>query len=149
MPGDIGVDQTYAKIVAVNDSSTVQRLVGVYNADGTVLGELSYFLRSRIGRAHCALCDVTHGRIRERADWKAVRGRLPVSFTTYHRNDQPNAIRLASAGRTPVVLAELEGGHMVVLLGPDELERSGGSPERLVAAVEQAAAGAGLTWPSV
>ena len=77
--------RTAPRSCTVNGSSTVERLVGVYDADGTVLGELSYFLRARIGRAHCSLCDITHGRIRERADWRACRGRLPVRFTTYHR----------------------------------------------------------------
>ena len=133
----------------MNTSSTVERLVGVYNADGTALGELSYFLRARIGRAHCALCDITHGRLRERADWRASHERLPVPFATYHRNDQPESIREASGGRAPVVVAETTGGAVVVLLGPEELERCGGSPERLVDAVEQAAIEARLNWPSV
>jgi hypothetical protein len=38
---------------------------------------------------------------------------------------------------------------VVVLLGRDELERCGGSPKRLVEAVEHAAIDAGLTWPRV
>ena len=130
----------------VKRSSTVERLVGVFNADGSALGELSYFLRARIGRAHCALCDVTHGLIRERDDWRACRGRLPVLFATYHRDDQPDRIREASEGRAPVVAAELTGGDVVVLLGPDDLERCAGSPERLLIAIEQAVADAGLTW---
>ncbi|MBA2282333.1 MAG: hypothetical protein H0W25_14065 [Acidimicrobiia bacterium] len=37
--------------------SEITRLIGVYDADGSVLGELSYFLKARLGRAHCALCD--------------------------------------------------------------------------------------------
>ena len=71
-------------------TAEVTRLIGVYDADGTVLGELSYFLRARVGRAHCALCDITHGRVRERDDWRAERDRLPVPFTTFHRDDQPD-----------------------------------------------------------
>ena len=39
--------------LSVDDSSEVRRLIGVYDADGSVVGELSYFLRARIGRAHC------------------------------------------------------------------------------------------------
>jgi hypothetical protein len=52
----------------VSTSSTVESLVGVYDADGTALGELSYFLRASVGRAHCALCDVTHGRTPTRSE---------------------------------------------------------------------------------
>ena len=105
----------------------VTRLIGVYDADGTVIGELSYFLRARVGRAHCALCDITHGRVRERDDWRAERDRLPVPFTTFHRDDQPAAIRAAAGGAAPVVLAETTEGT-VVLVGPDELEACAGSP---------------------
>ena len=86
----------------MDDGSTVERLVGVYDADGTVLGELSYFLRARIGRAPCALCDVTHGRLRERADWRACRDQLPVPFATCRRDDQPDAVRVATGARAPV-----------------------------------------------
>jgi hypothetical protein len=49
----------------------IRRLVGVYNANGSVGGELAYFIGARLGRAHCALCDITHGLVRERATWKA------------------------------------------------------------------------------
>lgn len=137
-----------AKIMRMSDSTTVARLVGVFNADGTALGELSYFLRARIGQAHCGLCDVTHGRIRERADWRSCRERIPVPFATYHRDDQPDRVRAASGGRAPIVAAEIAGGEVIVLLGPDELDRCGGSPGRLLSAVEHALADAGLSWAS-
>ena len=128
-------------------TSEVTRLIGVYDADGTVIGELSYFLKARVGRAHCALCDITHGRARERADWRAQRDRLPVPFATFHRDDQPAAIRSAAAGTAPVVLAETSDGTSV-LMGPDELEACAGSPERLVAAIQSAMATHDLTWPA-
>lgn len=128
------------------DAPTIARLVGVYDADGTVLGELSYFLRARVGRAHCALCDITHGRVRERSDWQRCRDALPVPFATFHRDDQPPAVRAAAAGQLPVVVAELDDGDVVVLLEPDELEGCGGAPDTLVAAIEQAVAAAGLDW---
>jgi hypothetical protein len=128
-------------------TAEVSRLIGVYDADGTVLGELSYFLRARMGRAHCALCDITHGRVRERDDWRTARDRLPVPFTTFHRDDQPAAIRAAAGGVAPVVLAETADG-LVVVAGPDELGACKGSPEQLVAAVQSAMATHDLTWPA-
>jgi hypothetical protein len=39
----------------------VVRLVGVYDADGTPRGEIAYWVGARLGRTHCALCDITHG----------------------------------------------------------------------------------------
>jgi hypothetical protein len=126
----------------------VTRLIGVYDADGTVLGELSYFLKARVGRAHCALCDITHGRVRERDDWRTERDRLPVPFTTFHRDDHPAAIRAAAGGAAPVVLAETTEGTLVVMVGADELEVCAGSPKQLVAAIESAMATHDLGWPA-
>jgi hypothetical protein len=133
----------------MHETAMVQTLIGVYDADGTIAGEVAYFLRARLGRAHCALCDVTHGRVRERADWQARRAELPVPFVTYHRDDQPDVVRTASGGVTPVVVAETDDGRLVELVGPEELDRCSGSPERLVESIEAAAASLGLGWPPV
>lgn len=122
----------------------VLRLVGVYDAEGTLRGELSYWVGARLGRAHCALCDITHGSIRERSEWKRCRAELPVAFDTYHRDDQPLAVRDAAEGTTPVVLAETAVGY-VVLLGPDELERCAGSVDEFAIAVDRALRAAGLS----
>ncbi len=126
---------------------TLQRLVGVYDADGTLRGELTYWVGARLGRAHCALCDITHGLARERAGWRSCRAGLPIAFDTYHRDDQPAAVRAAAGGRLPVVVAETERG-VVPLLGPDELDACGGSVERLMRAVETAVERAGMAWPA-
>ena len=129
-------------------SDVVVRLVGVYNADGTVRGELTYFFGSLLGRAHCALCDISHGRVRERAEWQAVRAALPVPMVTFHRDDQPAAVREAVGGSTPVVVAELADGRVVPLLDGDELDRCEADPQRFAAAVSEAVDRIGLTWPA-
>lgn len=124
----------------------VRRLIGVYNAEGSLRGELAYVVGSRFGRAHCALCDITHGALRQRASWKDCRTSLPVPFDTYHLDDQPAPVRVAIAGHAPAVVAETELG-LTVLLGPDQLERCESSPAALRAALEQAIAEKGLRWP--
>ena len=124
--------------------ATVLRLVGVYDAEGTLRGELSYWVGARLGRAHCALCDVTHGLLRERRDWRECREAMPVPFDTYHLDDQPPAVRDAAQGVAPVVLAETAVGY-VVLLGPSQLEACSGSVASFSAALDRAVTGAGLS----
>ena len=124
-------------------STVVRRLVGVYDADGDAWGELRYWVGARLGRAHCALCDITHGLVRERGSWQSCRAELPVAFDTYHRDDQPAGVRAASEDRVPVVLAETDGGF-TLLLGPEAIERCDGSGPALVAAVRTAATAVGL-----
>jgi hypothetical protein len=123
------------------------RLVGVYDADSTLRGELAYWVGARLGRRHCSLCDITHGSIRRRPEWTACVAGLPVPFETFHRNDQPDDVRAIAAGAFPVVTAETETGH-VLLLSPHELDECGGSIDHLVEAVEVAAARLGLAWPA-
>ena len=113
------------------------RLIGVYDADGSLTGELSYFLRARVGLAHCALCDITHGRVRERAEWRSCRDRLPAPFVTFHRDDQPAAVR-ALGLRLPAVVAETADGQLVEVASADALEACAGDPERLVAHIQAA-----------
>jgi hypothetical protein len=119
----------------------VVRLVGVYDADGTARGELAYWVAARLGRTHCALCDITHGLVRERSEWKTCRAALRVPFDTYHRDNRPEAVGAASGGVVPVVLAETDDGGFVVLLGPEELSECAGSAEQLGRAIESAVAG--------
>ena len=129
------------------DPSTrdIVRLVGVYDADSTLRGELSYWINARLGRAHCSLCDITHGLFRERPGWRACRSSLPVPFDTYHRDDQPDPVRAAIGDSAPAVVAET-GGGIVCLLGPTEVADCRGSIDALVEAVEQRIASAQLTW---
>jgi hypothetical protein len=131
--------------MAETGSRTVRRLVGVYDADGTLRGELTYWVGARLGTAHCALCDITHGLVSERGDWKACRGALPVPFETFHRDDQPDAVRSA-AGALPAVVAETDAG-IVLLLGPEQLDGCDGSVERFESALDEAISDAGLIYP--
>lgn len=124
----------------------IVRLIGVYDADGSVRGELAYWIGARLGRAHCSLCEITHGLVRERADWKKCRAGLAVPFDTYHRDEQPDAVRVATADIVPAVIAETQQGFSP-LLGPADLDRCGGSVDQLFGAIERAVQRLGLAWP--
>ena len=123
------------------------RLVGVYDADGTLRGELAYWVGARLGRTHCSLCEITHGLVRERSDWKSCKEGIAVPFDTYHRNDQPSSVRSATGDTAPVVVAETATG-ITVLLGPTELDACGGSVEQLIELIEAAMLERDLEWPT-
>lgn len=125
----------------------IRSLTGVYNARGTIAGELAYAIGKLSGRAHCGLCDVTHGlRLRERAEWRERRALLPVPFETVHLDDRsPNLVRACPTA--PCVLAHTDEG-IVSLLGPAEIDACAGSVEALLAAVDRAADARGLSFDS-
>jgi hypothetical protein len=123
--------------------TNVDRLTGVYHANGSLRGELAYVVGKVFGRAHCALCDITHGAMRKRPEFVACAARLPVPFDLVHLDERAPDVRAATEGRTPCVVGHTASG-LVVLLGPAELEACAKDPERLVDALHDAAAAHGL-----
>lgn len=118
-------------------------MVGIYHASGTPWGELSYWLRARVGSTHCALCDITHGSVREKTEWKTCRLQLPVPFETVHLNERDARLATFTDGQTPCVVAETASG-LVMLVDPSELDGCAGSPNALVNTVSRNAAALGL-----
>lgn len=123
----------------------VRRLVGIYDAEGTLRGELTYLFARSLGRAHCALCDITHGRLRPRRDFQQAVLDLPVAFDFVHTDTSSPGQRAASGGLAPCVLAETDAGTVVVL-GRDEIERCAGDPTALIAAIRRVVDELGLRW---
>lgn len=117
---------------------TVRELIGVYDADGTLLGEVRYWVGARLGRTHCSLCDITHGLFTERADWRRCRDQLDVAFTTYHRDDAPADV-LAAGSPAPFVIARTDSA-LVALLGPADLDACSGDVEEFRRALSRACA---------
>jgi hypothetical protein len=118
---------------------TVRRLTGVYNARGTLGGELAYALGKLLGRAHCGLCDVTHGwRLRQRPEWRSSSAGLPVPLELVHIDEQTPEVA-AACPIPPCVVAHTDAGA-VQLLGPSEIDACAGSPDAFVAAVKRALA---------
>jgi hypothetical protein len=127
--------------------AAITRLVGVYDADGTLRGEVAYWIGARLGRRHCALCDITHTPWRERADWTSCRDGLPVPFVTVHRDEVPAPVG-ALGQPPPYVAAETDAGAVTIVLDAPAVEACGADPEALMAALEAAAERMGLTWTS-
>ena len=115
---------------------TLRRLIGVYDATGSLTREIAYWIGARLGKSHCALCDITHGTFREKADFRACRDAFDVPLEIFHRDDQPASVR--ALGLTPVVVAETTTNEIVTLLGPSELEALSGSVETFRAALNRA-----------
>jgi hypothetical protein len=110
------------------------RLIGVYNADGGVIGELKYFFGHLIGAAKCELCDITHSPIRRKASFDKLAGELKsdygLDFALKHLNERTEAETKASAAKEPCVLAEYPDGTLGMFLDRQELRVVDGDVER-------------------
>ena len=69
----------------------VGELVGVYHADGGLLGELRYAYGKVRGTAHCSLCDITHATVWR---WRAGTLRRRRGGRTGHPRASKHAVHL-------------------------------------------------------
>lgn len=114
-------------------------LIGVYKADGGIVGEISYFLGHLIGVKECSLCDITHSPIMKKKAFKEFEARLranrDIDIRLVHMNERTEAELAASKGREPCVLLQYEDGSISMFLDYEELKAAGGrvnSFEKLV-----------------
>ena len=116
---------------------TVSELVGVYDADGGLLGEAAYVWGKVRGTRHCGLCDITHSAVRRKAEWDRMAASLPVPVRLLHLNELDDDLRAAVvAAGAPVVLAR-DGAGWTDLLGAAELDEMAGSVAAFEAAVRR------------
>ena len=106
-------------------TSTITELIGVYDADSTLLGEISYWVGARFGITHCSLCELTHGLFTKKYEWKQCAESFSVPFHLFHRDDAPSDVLTALAGEFPAVLQRTTEG-LKVILTQEELERFDG-----------------------
>lgn len=104
---------------------TVQSLHIIYDADGTITGELVYMLKKMLGIAHCAACDITHGPRKEKPEFTRLKSAWHAPLYNIHRDEMDSRMARATAGRLPCVVARTEQ-HDVVLVDAPELERCQG-----------------------
>ncbi|BDZ41759.1 hypothetical protein GCM10025865_10580 [Paraoerskovia sediminicola] len=116
----------------------VVEVVGVYHADGGFVGEARYVVGKILGRAHCALCDVSHSPVRRKRSWDAMVSRLGVPVSTVHLNEMSDDVaRVVAEVGSPVVLGRTDEGP-VVLLDAAALEELHGSVDAFEAALRAA-----------
>lgn len=119
--------------------SKPKRLIGVYDANGSIPGEIAYWVGARLGLRHCALCEITHGLFREKPEWRECGLSLPLPFAALHLDELSADLAAVTAGSAPCVAAEFSDGSWEIVIDRDQLERCEGKPERLARLVESVA----------
>ena len=106
-------------------TSNITELIGVYDADSTLLGEISYWVGARFGITHCSLCEITHGLFTKKSEWKQCAESFTVPFHLFHRDDAPHDVISTLAGEFPAVLQRTTEG-LKIILTKEELEHFDG-----------------------
>jgi hypothetical protein len=103
----------------------ITEFIGVYDADGGVVGELRYVFGTIFQDKHCSLCEITHGRVKRKNAWDQACEGLPAPFTLLHLNERTPQITSACTDGVPTILVRLSDNSIRPILGPEELEVGG------------------------
>jgi len=94
--------------------ATFQKLIGIYNAKGSLIGELQYFLGKIRGTAHCALCDITHGKLKEKNEFKKCKEDLEIPLELLHL-DELNTELEKFGNDAPCIIGKNVGGYELII----------------------------------
>ena len=84
-------------------------VIGIYNADAGLLGELKYLTRKAMKNEICDLCDLTHGwNPFGKRKWKRALAKSGIGITFLHRNQASNNHKKAS-GLLPAIISNVTG----------------------------------------
>ncbi len=120
----------YSGAMANPDHGQPVQLLGVYNADGGVRGELAYVVGHLLGRVECQLCDITHSPVRRKRAWDQFVQEFAIPVAVVHRNEVPAEFAQAvDVERLPAVYARYADGHVDEFVERSELARAAGSVE--------------------
>ncbi len=125
--------------------TVVRGLVGVYNGDGGIRGELAYALGKLRGTAECALCDITHRGIRANPEWKDLVCEFGVPFDLVHRNERAAEVAQLTGDNTPAVVAATDDGYRLVM-GPADFVGVETDAAEFVRMLRKQVTKAGLHW---
>jgi hypothetical protein len=110
-------------------------LIGIYKADGGIVGELSYFFGHLVGLKNCSLCNISHSPIKKKSSFKALENELlaehGIAVKMIHLNERNERELSASAGREPCMLLEYPDESISMFLDSAELKVLDGSVSSL------------------
>lgn len=115
-----------------------RRFFLIYDADQSIRGELSYFVGHALGTLQCALCDISHGPLRQKRAWKVWLGDMDTQgheVRPIHRNQMTPELRDFVDGRLACVVEQRDGAYSMIL-SPTELAQCNGQVRALAAMLE-------------
>lgn len=116
--------------------SGINNIIGVYHADGGILGELKYMTGKFFGKTHCALCDITHSRIGKKDAWKQCEEKLGLPITFVHLNERNEELLNYTNGNTPCIVGKTSTNY-TMLASKKELEECEGNATALSELLEK------------
>ncbi len=114
----------------------INKIIGVYHADGGLIGEFKYITGKFFGGSHCSLCDITHGSMGKKDSWKKCEKKLKIPIDFVHLNERNPKLEKYTTNLTPCIVGKTNTNY-VMLVTNDELRKCKKNPNTLAALIEK------------
>ena len=95
-------------------------LYAIYDADGSLAGELRYLVDKFLGRADCSLCDLSHGwHPAGKRAWRQRQG-ATTQLNWLHRDEVPHHVLTHVSESLPCIAMDTNG-RVDILICKDQL----------------------------
>jgi hypothetical protein len=112
------------------DKRPVDRLILIFDADSGLFDAFVESAKKVLRINGCALCQITHGLLTEKSEWRECQEALGVPVEYIHRDEIPPDLAALIDGKLPAIVAD-HGGEKTVLLSAEAIGRCRGSVEDL------------------
>ncbi len=100
----------------------------IYDANGSVIGELSYFFKKIFFGFKCSMCDITHNTFTEKNDWRSRLAESDLNIKALHLDELTEELSNFSFGKTPCVIGK-NGAQYKLIFDNSDLEKFKGNTE--------------------
>ena len=91
----------------------------IYNANGSLTGEIAYLFKKYFYGLKCSMCEITHNTFTQKKDWGKKLSQAKFNLQTIHLNEQKNDLYKFTYGNTPCVVGETRNGYKFIFSNTD------------------------------
>ena len=107
-------------------NKTSLKIYCIYNAKGSILGEITYLWKKLFLNFDCSLCNVSHNTFTEKQLWKKEISKFKYKLEMLHLDEQPENLQMFTEGLTPCVVSNNES-EFNLIMDRDQINKLNGS----------------------
>ena len=94
----------------------------IYDAEGSIIGELTYLFKKIFKNFECSMCNITHGKVSTKKEWTTKLKSSRFNIEALHLDEQSTELKSFTKGIAPCVVASIDG-KLTLVMNHSELTR--------------------------
>ena len=95
--------------------AVAQKIYCIYNAEGSIKGELKYLYEKYFKDIKCSMCDITHGVFTHKKKWKNNCSASNLNIECLHLDELTKDIKDLVINEAPCVVAQVNSTNKIVI----------------------------------